>query len=79
MEAMFMSIVPTTRKMLAAKDPKNANVEIQFTEIGEALSSSVTNISQAVSLVKAYTMSIAQGECVRVRVRVCVCVCVCVF
>ena len=56
-----MSIVPTTRKMLAVKDPSNANAEIQFTELGEALGKSVTNISQAVSLVKAYTMGIAQG------------------
>lgn len=60
-EALFFGIVPTVRKLLRAKAPKNANAEIQFTELGEALGKTVTNISQAVSLVKAYTLGIAQG------------------
>src|ERR1035438_2874283 len=32
-EAVYMSIVPTVRKMLAAQDPSRINVPIWFTEI----------------------------------------------
>lgn len=60
-EALFFGIVPTVRKLLQAKAPTKLNAEIQFTELGEALGKSVTNITQAVSLVKAYTLGIAQG------------------
>jgi hypothetical protein len=60
-EANFMSIVPTIRKMLAADDPALVNVPIWFTELGEATSTSVTPTKQAQDLVKAYSMSIAEG------------------
>ncbi|MCX6902892.1 MAG: hypothetical protein NTW03_05340, partial [Verrucomicrobia bacterium] len=60
-EAQFMSVVPTLRKMLAAKNPAKWKVPIWFTEIGTALGGQVTTASQAQDLVKAYTMSIAQG------------------
>ena len=65
-EAVYMSIVPTLRKMLAATDPARANVPIWFTELGEQIGfvngpQSVTSITQAQDLVKAYTMGIAQG------------------
>jgi hypothetical protein len=60
-EAEYMSIVPTIRKMLAAKNPAKWKVPIWFTEIGEALGGQVTATSQAQDMVKAYTMAIAQG------------------
>jgi hypothetical protein len=60
-EAQFMSIVPTIRKMLAARDPGKWQVPIWITEIGEALGGQVTAGRQAQDLVKAYTMAIAQG------------------
>ncbi|HWX19624.1 MAG TPA: endo-1,4-beta-xylanase [Candidatus Binatia bacterium] len=60
-EAEFMSVVPTIRKMLAAKNPAKWKVPIWFTEIGEALGGQVTAATQAQDLVKAYTMGIAQG------------------
>ncbi len=58
-EALFMHIVPTTRKMLAARNPAKANVPIIFTELGCDLNKGAD--VQASTLVKAYTMSIAQG------------------
>ncbi len=60
-EALYMSIVPTLRKMLAAKAPKKAQVPIWFTEIGEDLKGGIMPTKQAQDLVKAYTMAIAQG------------------
>ncbi len=60
-EALYMSIVPTLRKMLAAKNPAKWKVPVWFTEIGEELSANVTPAIQAQDLVKAYTMGIAQG------------------
>ena len=60
-EAQFMSIVPTIRKMLAARDPAKWQAPIWITEIGEALGGQVTATSQAQDLVKAYTLAIAQG------------------
>lgn len=60
-EALFFGIVPTVRKLLHAKAPTKLTAEIQFTELGEALGKTVTNVTQAVSLVKAYTLGIAQG------------------
>jgi len=60
-EGEYMAIVPTLRKMLAAKDPAKWRVPIWFTEIGEALGGQVTGASQAQDLVKAYAMGIAQG------------------
>ena len=58
-EAVYMNIVPTIRKMLAAQNPARANVPIFFTEIGTDTKKG-TDI-QAHALVKAYTMGIAQG------------------
>ncbi|HWH70698.1 MAG TPA: hypothetical protein VNT26_15015, partial [Candidatus Sulfotelmatobacter sp.] len=60
-EALYLSIVPTLRKMLAAKNPAKWKVPIWFTEIGEELGGRVTAAVQAQDLVKAYTMGIAQG------------------
>jgi hypothetical protein len=58
-EPVYLSIVPTVRKMLAAQDPAKLNVPIIFTELGCDAGRSV--IHQAHALVKAYTMGIAQG------------------
>jgi hypothetical protein len=58
-EPVFMHIVPTVRKMLAAQDPARMNVPIIFTELG-CDAKKGTDI-QADALVKAYTMGIAQG------------------
>lgn len=58
-EAVFMSIVPTVRKMLAAQNPAKVNVPIIFTELGSDAKKGADN--QAHALVKAYTMAIAQG------------------
>ncbi|WP_425614385.1 hypothetical protein NA78x_004252 [Anatilimnocola sp. NA78] len=58
-EAVFMNIVPTVRKMLAAQNPSKVNVPIIFTELGSDSSKGADN--QAHALVKAYTMGIAQG------------------
>jgi polysaccharide biosynthesis protein PslG len=58
-EAEFMSIVPTIRKMLAAKNPGRSGVPIWFTEIGRDAGKDTR--SQATALVKAYTLGLAQG------------------
>ncbi len=58
-EPVYMNIVPTVRKMLAAQDPARVNVPIIFTELGYDAGKSPD--MQAVALVKAYTMGIAQG------------------
>jgi hypothetical protein len=58
-EALYMSIVRTVRKMLAAQDPAKAKVPIIFTELGCDISRGENNQGEA--LVKAYTMGIAQG------------------
>jgi hypothetical protein len=58
-EAVYMNIVPTVRKMLAAQNPTKANVPIIFTELGSDSSKGAD--SQAHVLIKAYTMGIAQG------------------
>ncbi len=58
-EAVYMNIVPTVRKMLAAQNPEKANVPIFFTEIGTDTKKG-TDV-QAHALVKAYAMGIAQG------------------
>lgn len=60
-EALYMSIVPTLRKMLAAVDPPKTNVPIWFTELGEEMNKLVSAPRQAQDLVKAYVMGIAQG------------------
>lgn len=58
-EPIFMHIVPTVRKMLAAQNPARLNVPIIFTELGSDVRKGADN--QAHALVKAYTMGIAQG------------------
>jgi len=58
-EAVFMSIVPTVRKMLAAQNSAKVNVPIIFTELGVDAKKGVDR--QARALVKAYCMGIAQG------------------
>jgi hypothetical protein len=65
-EAEYMSIVPSVRKMLAARDPAKQNAPVIFTEVGEPVgqvngSLAVTTTIQAQDLVKAYVMSVAQG------------------
>ncbi len=58
-EAVFLHIVPTLRKMLAARNPAKVNVPVIFTELGcDAKKGTDT---QAQALVKAYTLGIAQG------------------
>jgi hypothetical protein len=62
-EALYMNIVPSVRKMLAAQNPARTSVPIIFTELGYDAGKSPTR--QAEALVKAYTMGIAQGvECI---------------
>jgi hypothetical protein len=58
-EPVFMHIVPTVRKMLAAQNPEKVNVPIIFTELGCDTKKGADR--QAHALVKAYTMGIAQG------------------
>ncbi len=58
-EPVFMRIVPTIRKMLAARNPAKVNVPIIFTELGSDASKGAAHQAQA--LVKAYSMGIAQG------------------
>jgi hypothetical protein len=63
-EALFMNIVPTVRKMLAAQNPAKTNVPVIFTELGYDAGKSPQR--QAEALVKAYTMGIAQGvDCIQ--------------
>jgi len=59
LEAQFMSIVPTLRKMLAARDPSRAHVPIWFTEIG--YDAGHDESGQASALVKAFVLGLAQG------------------
>ncbi|MBC7287140.1 MAG: endo-1,4-beta-xylanase [Armatimonadetes bacterium] len=59
LEAQFMSIVPTLRKMLKAKNPSHADVPVWFTEIG--YNAEQDEPGQASALVKAFVMGIAQG------------------
>jgi hypothetical protein len=58
-EAEYMSIVPTLRMMLAARDPGRAKAPIWFTEIG--YDAGRGDPAQANALVKAFTMGVAQG------------------
>jgi hypothetical protein len=60
-EAQYLSIVPTIRKMLGARNPARWKAPIWYTELGEALSSQINATSQAQDLVKAYVMAMAQG------------------
>lgn len=58
-EPIFLRIVPTVRKMLAAQNPTKVNVPILFTELGCDTRKGAEH--QAEALVKAYTLGIAQG------------------
>lgn len=58
-EAIYMNIVPSVRKMLAARNPEKQDVPVVFTELG--CDSRKGADVQAHALVKAYTMGIAQG------------------
>ncbi len=58
-EPVYMCIVQTVRKMLAARDPARIRAPILFTELG--VDSKHGEPVQASLLVKAYTMGIAQG------------------
>lgn len=60
-EAVYMSIVPTMRKMLADKDPARADAPIWFTELGTEIGGKISPELQGQTLVKGYTMGIAQG------------------
>jgi polysaccharide biosynthesis protein PslG len=61
---VYLNIVPTVRKMLAAQQPDKANCPIIFTELG--CDTSRGEAHQAHALVKAYTMGIAQGvDCIQ--------------
>lgn len=73
-EGQFMSIVPSVRKMLREHNPEKENVPIIFTEIGQPLASRQQSLNdftpeelaqakkdQASTVVKAYTLSLAQG------------------
>jgi hypothetical protein len=61
-EPVFMGIVRTIRKMLAASDPPRASAPVWFTELGRWSSGSAADDArQARDLMKAYTMAIAQG------------------
>ena len=58
-EPIFMSIVPSVRKMLAARDPAHAHAPVWFTEIGFDAKRGVHR--QAAAVIKAYVMGIAEG------------------
>jgi hypothetical protein len=62
-EPVFMAIVPTVRKMLAAQDPAKLDCPVWFTEIGFDAKRGADKQAQAV--IKAYVMGIADGiECI---------------
>lgn len=62
-ESVYMHVVPTVRKMLAAQNPAKAGVPVVFTELGADAKKGADR--QARALVKAYAMGVAQGvECV---------------
>ncbi len=63
-EPLYMHIVPTLRKMLAAQDPARVNVPVIFTELGVDAGTSGHGKGPdgaAHGLIKAFTMGIAQG------------------
>lgn len=63
-EAVFLNIVPTVRRMLDAVNPEKRDVPVIFTELGVSADKGLD--TQAHALVKAYTLSIAQGvECLQ--------------
>ena len=60
-EAQYLSIVPTIRKLLADKSPTKKDVPIWITEVGQPVAKGITPERQADTLVKAFTLSLAQG------------------
>lgn len=65
MEPVFLHIVPTLRKMLGDVNPAKRDVPVFFTELGCDAGRLGPEV-QAQGVVKAYTMSIAQGvSCVQ--------------
>jgi polysaccharide biosynthesis protein PslG len=58
-ESVFLHIVPTLRKMLAAQDPARKDAQVWFTEMGYDAGRDPG--LQAQALVKAYTLGIAEG------------------
>ncbi|HEY3899344.1 MAG TPA: beta-galactosidase [Chthoniobacter sp.] len=58
-ESVYLHIVPTLRKMLAAQDPSRTHVPVIFTELGSDARKGAER--QAAALVKACSMGIAQG------------------
>lgn len=65
-EPLYMNIVPVIHEMLLAQDPARYDVPIWFSELGAEVSDKISPAQQADTLVKAYTMGIAQGvECMQ--------------
>lgn len=60
-EAQLLSIVPTIRKLLAARSPAQANAKVWFTEFGTPLLDGVTPERQATALIKTFVLGLAQG------------------
>src|SRR5208283_1069012 len=60
-ELVYLQIVPTIRKMLAARDPAKVNCPIIFTELGYDDGGQNGPQAQAYAVVKYYTLGIAQG------------------
>ncbi len=60
-EAQYMSIVPTIRKLLADKSPKQKDVPVIITEVGQPVEKDITPERQANQLLKAFVLSLAQG------------------
>jgi len=60
-EPVFMNIERSVHIMLATVDPSRANVPVWFTELGFYSSGTPLDQQQARTLVKSYTMGIAQG------------------
>jgi hypothetical protein len=60
-EPQYMSIVPTIRKLLADKSPRQKDVPIIITEVGTTVEKGLTQERQADQLVKACALSLAQG------------------
>lgn len=60
-EPLFLSIVPTLRKMLQARNPERKDAPVWFTELGQPVDQHFDAEQQAITVLKAYTLSIAQG------------------
>jgi hypothetical protein len=60
-EAQYMSIVPTIRRLLADKSPKQKDAPIVITEVGTIVDARHSPERQADQLVKAFILGMAQG------------------